>query len=223
MKTHRVFLAAVGLAFGASPTAAQVDGSDFRWQNPNYRPISGVAGVASDDANAPRTRGISGIRWTERGNKPFRLHIIPERLCVQHCDDPPDPNNNRYFVMTPLGYPNAVPGLSPGINVSVGADRYIVALQVCTNDRNDPEKRRIKGLRLWGATLNPNGTINRTGGVRHDELPNCRDWATKRSCLGDRRVAVGVIVHWNADHAFSGIELRCGELYPNNVGEEVEQ
>lgn len=90
---------------------------------------------------------------------------------------------------------------------------YIVAIQVCTNGDSQP---KIKGARIWGATLDANGKPVATSESPKFERPHCKRWASKVSCGADK-VAVGFRMHWSDLYGtgYSGMSLWCSKVEPN--------
>ncbi|HKL62900.1 MAG TPA: LamG-like jellyroll fold domain-containing protein [Woeseiaceae bacterium] len=96
-------------------------------------------------------------------------------------------------------------------SVATAPDAPVYAIQVCNNSRN--AKRRLKGVRVWGAKINPDGTTSPANVNDEEELNNCNDWAPRRTCP-DNQIATGVVVMANDaggdDKAdITGLRLIC--------------
>jgi hypothetical protein len=96
----------------------------------------------------------------------------------------------------------------------VGAGNFVTALQVCTNDKKESTESRIKGLRLWGASVGSDGKLRQNLTPGEYELPNCADWKTKVSCP-EGTIATGLRGSDNGTGgigSYQGIALRCSKL-----------
>ena len=98
----------------------------------------------------------------------------------------------------------------------VGDGMFVHGVQICTTDHNQTSKRRLKGVRLFGATFDKtSGAISvpsaPTGGHASYQLPNCDAWAQKVSCPNDR-LATGLVYHVNDDGSLFGLGLRCSKI-----------
>ena len=73
--------------------------------------------------------------------------------------------------------------------VSLGS-AAIGRLDVCNSSFN----RRLKGIRIWGETINDDGSTSFYPGSDSEEFPNCDgNWSPSVMCPGDR-LATGVVV-----------------------------
>ena len=103
-----------------------------------------------------------------------------------------------------------------------GKNEYITKVQVCLTDKKDSTKNKIKGIRLWGRTLNVKeatlGAVNGPDEARHT---NCKKWSKKVACP-DGQVATKIKVYFEkynqgpyheVDYGFAkGIALGCREI-----------
>jgi hypothetical protein len=86
---------------------------------------------------------------------------------------------------------------------------FITAIQVCTNKDASP---KLKGVRIWGATVDKNGRFNPVAESPKFERPNCSRWAPKVSC-GTDKVAVEARGYYNSTSVgFSGMALKCAKF-----------
>jgi hypothetical protein len=96
--------------------------------------------------------------------------------------------------------------------VRVGEDFFGTAIQVCTNDKSN---NRVKGLKLWGASVDANGKLTPNSTPTEFALPNCSKWHTKVSCdTGEVITGVkGVAPTKNGStEGFSGVSIRCSKV-----------
>jgi hypothetical protein len=94
--------------------------------------------------------------------------------------------------------------------VDVG-DHLVTAIQVCTNQAQDVNDRKLKGVRLWGRRPGASGTWGAEVAVSF-ERPHCRIWAPKVFCLTDY-YGTGLRAYYVSERkGFSGLALRCTKL-----------
>jgi hypothetical protein len=117
---------------------------------------------------------------------------------------------------------------SPGNSKSVfrgGPNEYITAIQVCRTDKNDETLNKIKGLKVWGRTIDKRtGSLGSETGPDADDHNHCKVWENKVKCP-DGQVASRIKVHyqryWNSyidgwsSHGYAkGISLGCRKVVP---------
>jgi hypothetical protein len=96
-------------------------------------------------------------------------------------------------------------------DVLLGRNRYVRALQACTNDNSN---HRLKGLKVWSVYIDPT-----TGAMTEETVTdsyaqtNCKEWHDVVEC-GEGEVATGVRMNVEND-AFVGIELKCAPVTTN--------
>jgi hypothetical protein len=185
---------ALSLSLPAAATEFKAIPSTERWTS-----VSGVADEYREILAGPNNGYSELIVW-ERGDEPVFIEVRSQTLSS---------SNPEFVRMREVKVPDAPAGASYS-KVGIGNDRYITSVQVCLN--ND----RIKGIRLWGKVLSPNGTPKN----EHDDqfaLPNCMGkWKDRVSC-GPDKIATGMRFYYTTDHfvhhyAFSGISLRCAKV-----------
>lgn len=182
--------------------------------SPNWRPVSGYTGDHSVIYSlAGCTYALNRLAFYEHSDDPNHIEIWMEQLCHdQPCD--PGPRDGVLHVG------NKEENQRSKKILAAGDDHYITAIQVCTTNENDVRKRKIKGVRIWTARLDPGGIVNRTG---YDPVefarPNCNNnWRQKQLCIGNR-VAVGLKAYYNDDspqlnnrYYITGLELECARV-----------
>lgn len=106
-------------------------------------------------------------------------------------------------------------------SVPQGSPRAAIrGLQVCSNNRNGSQYR-VKGLRVWMATVTETGDGVVTNGGREEfERANCRRWETRRMCPAGE-VVVSLDVHYqqnaNGPEEITGLAPRCAAPYRHTV------
>lgn len=215
-------------AVAAGPSSAQ----DRRWEDPNLRPISGSPGPATRDLTPNQdepccgmhtTFGLHAIYSTESSNRPRELYAGIQPLCA-NCDEEglllrayasaDDYDDVNFFVGAIDGWSHTLlTALDGPLRLDVGPNRYISSIQVCTSGQSDPDRRRIKGIRVWSARLH-GATVVRTGEMIEATRTNCSIWHERQICVGNR-VAVGFEAHYDPSRTqpfFTGIQLRCARV-----------
>ena len=98
-------------------------------------------------------------------------------------------------------------GTFDGSEVDLGTSVFATAIQVCTNTKAKSDSERIKGIKLWGATINKNGSLAHNGSPQEFKQPNCAEWHTKVSC--DSKSVITSVRTYYGDKGFSGIQVGC--------------
>lgn len=184
--------AMVGATARAGPREAAVDAGRRHWTV-----VSGHAGGrARTAATSDARHALRKLRLYARDDAALRVRIIEAPLAVGETA-------TRY-----AGQILVQPTLRGPRTVDVGGDRYVTALQVCTGAG---EARGLRGLRLWGARLRPDG------GLAHDLRPvvlaedGCARWHARVACAPDS-VATAVRAWFDRRHGVTGFSLRCDAI-----------
>ena len=135
----------------------------------------------------------------ERTDDPITFNIY---------ESPLNPNEAKSTFAVQLNALNHRTAYGDSKSATLGSDRAATAIQACV--RND----KIKGLRLWGKVVRPNGKLGQNTAKAEYKRTNCRqkDWKTKITCGADR-IITGLRFHSvNANKGFSGLAIRCGKI-----------
>jgi Concanavalin A-like lectin/glucanases superfamily len=98
--------------------------------------------------------------------------------------------------------------------VSLDNGMVIGRLEVCTTYMAN---KRLKGLRIWGGKINPDGTDTYVPSSDEEALPNCSQWSASVLCpIG--QYATGVIVHSNDAQAADNEEIVGLQLICRRIG-----
>lgn len=93
--------------------------------------------------------------------------------------------------------------------VPLGEGNFITAVQVCTNNAKDSLDAKIKGARIWGASLLSDGKLQANVTPAKFERTNCSAWKSKVNCASGK-VATGLRAHYASEaRGFAGLSLRC--------------
>lgn len=92
---------------------------------------------------------------------------------------------------------------------------FIHGLAVCLNNN----ETRLKGVRVYGSTLQPDGTFRRDPALQDETFKrsNCSKWQTPQLCPAGELV-VGVNVR-SSDDGVVGLALQCMQVKRNTVPE----
>lgn len=93
-----------------------------------------------------------------------------------------------------------------------GKDDYIYKIQVCTTDKKDASKNKLKGVRIWARTINRGSKITFTNQPSKLEAKrtNCKKWHKQVSCPAGQ-VANALKVHYE-DNNITGLALDCRDV-----------
>jgi hypothetical protein len=62
-------------------------------------------------------------------------------------------------------------------------DEAVTGVQVCLNDRPSSSAERMKGVRLWGRTVDPQtAALGPTNGPSETKRKHCKDWSPRVNC-----------------------------------------
>ena len=123
---------------------------------------------------------FNSIMWREVANRPCQIGVAPREMVNLGAA--------LAFEDFHCGTGDA---LSQTTQVSVAANTWVHAVQVCNNRRNS--NYRLKGIRLWGARINDDGTLTTDHNSDTESHSNCSDWAPRRACPSNQ-LATGVVV-----------------------------
>lgn len=97
----------------------------------------------------------------------------------------------------------------------VRTDAVITGVQVCLTDKSSSSKNKLKGVRLWGRTVDPEtAALGPTNGPAYAERKNCAQWSRRVNCPTGE-VAAKFKVFGASDTSgkhMEGISLGCREV-----------
>lgn len=92
----------------------------------------------------------------------------------------------------------------------LGSGTFLTGIAVCTGKSKDDAS--IHGIKLIGATLEPDGSLKPAKAPAKLESPDCRKWERERSCPKGT-IATGVRAFFDdGEHGVVGLALRCHAL-----------
>jgi hypothetical protein len=149
------------------------------------------------------------IRWWESSDDPCKFEVYTRHL-----------NNPDNFKSPDRSFCKGSPGDEKWAERR-GKNEYITAIQVCLTDKKDSTRNKVKGVRLWGRTLDVKAAkLGPQNGPDESRHTNCKTWSKKASCPAGQ-VATKVKVYfekytqgpWEHDYGFAkGIALGCREI-----------
>ncbi len=102
-------------------------------------------------------------------------------------------------------------GKSPK-TVELGAGEYVEGIQICTNQRKNDKKTRLKGVRLFGARVKSDGTVQSGTSQTEFHRTNCKVWRQKAMCP-EGQLAYAATFYEGKKGVFTngifGVELHC--------------
>jgi len=177
--------------------------------DPTVTDYSGRPGAIARSLDFGRnTRMLTKIEWQEGNNRPCAVTLFGYHYGLD-AGEPPQGWPSVEFDCRSTGLLG-----SSFKDVSTSLTTPVHAIQVCNNTRNS--NWRLKGVRLFGAKINSDGTTEPANLNDEEVLPNCNNWGRKRSCPANQ-VATGVVVlasdAGGDDKAnITGMRLICREV-----------
>lgn len=171
--------------------------------------VSGYAnsGETTWLAKGPGEYGIDAISWHEVGDKPCAFTVRAKSLSpssrsgsseqMSICDGGFRLPQNWLYNPSPNGDTKTV--------VFDGNPRhYLRGIAVCTNNDNN---HRLKGIRIYPASVDTDGNVNNLSSQESASRTNCATWHAAVYCPNGQ-VASGIAVK-HSDREVTGIALRC--------------
>lgn len=196
-----------------NPGAGSSGPTTYGWTSPSWTSVSGETASNSGIIDRPSPYAIKGIMVAESGDRPHLIHVTLETLCNGVCPDGPSGAAN-WLNSDPENDVMGLGGFGQSLDLSLDDDHYITAIQVCTSGQNNRDRRRIKGLRIWGARLGNQGQLVGSSEMHEKRRTNCSDWYPRLECPAGK-VAVGLRGYFDGrrdDPFFTGLAMRCGRV-----------
>jgi hypothetical protein len=123
------------------------------------------------------------IGWSDRGDVPCSVRVSSES----------DNSESNKSEGAEFGCPATFAVKMPYSDFEVGfEDSVINSLDVCSG----LSSKRLKGIRIAGDHINPDGTLTYIGAIDSESLARCGRWSGVKLCP-DNYVGTGLIVHTN--------------------------
>ncbi len=171
--------------------------------------LSGYGGTGMTRTAGPKNDtdlvgAVHGLVMSEMFDDPSTATIEAKRLDT--LAEAPEGWNLEVHLPVPDNYTNN----KDKKEVVFTARRFVRGVQVCTGNEKDSDDRKIKGVRLYYATVKTDGTVENddTNGTAW-ERPNCKDWQAARYCPSNK-VTRSMKFHANSKNKwFQGVQLEC--------------
>jgi hypothetical protein len=201
------------LVLGSVPLAAQAQSVTLN-NNPTVTAVSGYAGGSVTLGASSGLRGLTAIEWYEDSDEPCKLILDTKDFNTQ------DINRPQVLLEDVYTHAGKQPCSSPGNKKDVrlaGSDNWIYKIQACTTDKRDTSDNKLKGIRIWPATVNSRSplAVSRGSSAVEDKHTHCDKWHATASCpVG--KIASRLLVHHDASKTkIMGLALECRTLATN--------
>lgn len=193
---------------GHSGKVTKLPGGEYTYSYdwPPLHVLSASREVREDTAYA----GIKGFSWWENRDKPceFAIHRVslnPVSSGTSSLTDvkKPPADNSKSICSGSAGDEKTVKFLD-------GTQRFVRGIAVCTSDKAKSSDERIKGLRIYAAKVNDNGTVEKLDVNRDDHRTNCKTWHAPVYCPSDY-IVTALRLHQIHDY-FTGIGIKCRQV-----------
>ena len=204
--TRQTVAAPVRGARGARPTGGS---ATYSWSSPQWSGVSGETAPNSSVEQVGSGSALKAMSIIEYGDRPSFVVARSDRLCTEVCPD------GGEISLKGLGSSNwrfAPEGQR--LEVSLNDDHYITSIQICTSGQDDRTQRRIKGIRITGARLGPNGQLLGSPTTDEAERGNCSQWYPALQCSAGR-VVVGLRGYYDDrrnNPFYTGLAVLCGRV-----------
>ena len=178
-----------------------------------FTAVSGYAGGNETRGATDGSRGITAITWYEDGDEPCKLVLDTKDFNTR------DINNPQVVLKDVYTHTGKQPCSSPGNRKAVrlaGTDNWIYKIQTCTTDKRNTSNNKLKGIRIWAATVNQRSPLSVSRGSSFQEAKHthCSKWRTAVACP-QGKIASRLRVHHNGSKTKAiGLALECRTLSP---------
>lgn len=177
--------------------------------------VSSLEYWTSNVAGSPRQRAdtaLTGITWSESGDRPCSLTALGNFIDPSFTLPTPVHVDDRKLKLALCG--GAV-GNTKTVKFS-NPRHFVQGVAVCTNDRRDSAKARLKGIRIYGAAIRTDGTVVALNAEpEHNQHTNCdKEWHPVVMCPADQLVTgLNIYSKTSAGNkvAFAGLGLTCSK------------
>ncbi len=193
-----------GFILDENARSTDEEGSSESDSPPADAPVAAIA--APHPVGAPRESALAGfggdiqrridlgdsflskIKWDQPGDRPCHIVIGGDDESFDRAEFGCGTGSiGQISPPPPLNYADA--DFEREVRLRNGV---IVRITVCNNQRN----HRLKGIRIWGQTINPDGTTIYQNETDSEEFPNCGGWSSSVLCPTDH-LATGLVVEAN--------------------------
>ncbi len=199
-------LTVVGTAAAAAPSPSLVTEprlvGDVTWTA-----TSGHTSAWSEVLEPPESAsqvGLRGFNWSERSDRPCWIQAAFTALAG---------SGGIEAVVASCSYHPA----SRKSALRGGFDEVVTGVQVCLTDRSSSNRERMKGLRVWGRTVNPEtGALGPINGPAEATRKHCNgNWSRRVNCPAGQVAAMATVHGFRygySNTSVKGISLGCREV-----------
>ena len=176
-----------------------------------FTAVSGYAGANKTLGATGGFRGLTAIEWWEDSDEPCKIRLDSVHV---NTGDVNQPELALTGVQPRLG---SQPCSSPGNRKRVGfagTANWIHKVQVCTTDKKDSSGDKLKGIRIWAATVNSRSPLSISYGstAQEDKHTNCETWRSAVACPSGKIGSRLRVHHDGAETEVMGLALECRTL-----------
>lgn len=167
-----------------------------------------VVSASRETIEATTYAGLKGFSWRERGDKPCSITIHSALL-------------NRTALSYQLSEatrtpPDKVAGICSGggnektVKLLSSPDQYVRGVAACTTDKKDSADNRLKGIRIYAAEVNADGSVKALNTFEDNKHSHCEKWHAPVYCPAAHLVTGLKLYH--KDDAFTGLGIKCRKV-----------
>ena len=185
-------------AQNAGPETSSAGGKIYAKGEPQYSALTGAKGDCIDRVDLSE-QFIRRIGWIEDADKPCAVQL--EGVGADYFDSPE--RNVIVWEKGCYGYAHY------NFNVELDDATAIGRIQVC--ESSTPGSKRVKGVKIYGDVINPDGSTTYHPAASTRELTNCGTWRQDVLCPTGS-LSTGLVIHYNANNdrpAITGFQLIC--------------
>jgi hypothetical protein len=194
-------LAGLALVLSTAAARADVDNKVKLEGDETITAVSGYSGGYKDVGGDGDYQGLFGIEWWENADDPCKMTGFTHHLNTFDVKQP----------STTIGACSS-PGNRKYVNVAGNADN-IYKIQVCTTDKSRTNKDKLKGIRVWGRSIEYSKPLKLTTQSTAQEVKhtNCKEWHDAVACPAGQ-IATRLRVHYNSEYDITGLALICRKV-----------
>lgn len=141
--------------------------------------------------------GIREISWSEKADKPCKIKA--KSYALDHSIS--GGTSKTKSICSGSG------GSEKTVKLTTSR-HFIRGIAVCTTDKRDSSKNRLKGIRIYPALVSDNGTVTNLNNYEEVRRTNCPKRFKPAVFCPTGFIASGLRVYHNTD-SFRGVGLRC--------------
>lgn len=207
MTKSLIFRVHMGVVLALLVSAAWADVNLKFQDDATWTSVSGYAAGYKTLGASGGYRGLYRIKWWEDRDDPCKLELSTRHFNTFDTNKPSVLLDSTY---THVGHqPCSSPGNAKTVSLS-GNTNWIYKVQVCTTDKNDTSKNKLKGLRIWARSID-RSPLSLTTQAAAEEIihTNCNKWHASVVCPAGKIASRLRIYHDAAEENIRGLALEC--------------